>query len=91
MRLAGLEALHRSAVHLVRGTTPPTLELLLTLPIPRTYLHPATDGPPAGTPGLRAAGVTVTAVPDCGHTIMLDNLPGFAAATAEALGAPAAP
>ncbi|MEY6568523.1 alpha/beta hydrolase family protein [Streptomyces sp. PGLac3x] len=91
MRLAGLEALHRSAAHLVRGTPPPTRELLLTLPIPRPYLPPATDGPPAGTPGLRAAGVTVTAVPDCGHNIMLDTLPGFAAATAEALGAPAAP
>ncbi|MGW1458034.1 alpha/beta fold hydrolase [Streptomyces albidoflavus] len=91
MRLAGLEALHRSAVHLVRGTTPSMRDLLLTLPIPRTYLHPTPDGPPAGTPGLRAAGVTVTAVPDCGHNIMLDNLPGFAAATAEALAAPGAP
>ncbi|MFE6719004.1 alpha/beta fold hydrolase [Streptomyces albidoflavus] len=88
MRLAGREALHRSSVHLVRDSTPPMRELLLTLPIPRTYLHPAADGPPAGTPALRAAGVTVTAVPDCGHTIMLDNLPGFATAVAEALGTP---
>ncbi|MEW1785092.1 alpha/beta fold hydrolase [Streptomyces albidoflavus] len=36
---------------------------------------------------LRAAGVTVTAVPDCGHNVMLDNPQGFATAVAEALGA----
>ncbi|MGW5024251.1 alpha/beta fold hydrolase, partial [Streptomyces albidoflavus] len=32
-------------------------------------------------------GVTVTAVPDCGHNVMLDNPQGFATAVAEALGA----
>ncbi|RZD78437.1 alpha/beta fold hydrolase [Streptomyces albidoflavus] len=87
MRLAGLEALHRSSVHLVRDSTPPLRTLLAALPIPRTFLHPAPDGPPADTPALRAAGVTVTAVPDCGHNVMLDNPQGFATAVAEALGA----
>ncbi|WP_143076855.1 alpha/beta fold hydrolase, partial [Streptomyces sp. MUSC 14] len=38
MRLAGREALHRSAVHLVRGTVPTMRELLLDLDIPRAYL-----------------------------------------------------
>ncbi len=29
----------------------------------------------------------MTAVPDCGHNVMLDNPQGFATAVAEALGA----
>ncbi|MFI2612232.1 alpha/beta fold hydrolase [Kitasatospora sp. NPDC018619] len=86
MRLAGPEALHRSARHLARGTEPSMRELLTGLDLPRTFLHPAADGEPSGTDGLRAAGVRVVAVPDCGHSIMLDNPEGFAAAAAEALG-----
>ncbi|MEV7775493.1 alpha/beta fold hydrolase [Kitasatospora sp. NPDC086791] len=86
MRLAGPEALHRSASHLVRATAPTVRELLLGLDLPRTFLHPAADGEPADADGLRAAGVRVVAVPDCGHNIMLDNPDGFAGAAAEALG-----
>ncbi len=85
MRLAGLEALHRSAVHLTRGSTPVMRDLLLTLPIPRTFLHPAADGPFPGTAALTAAGVSVVAIPDCGHNIMLDNPEAFTKATADAL------
>nr|WP_286169180.1 alpha/beta hydrolase [Actinospica acidiphila] len=85
MRLTGLEALHRSAVHLVRGTTPTMRKLLLDLPVPRTFLYPEPDGPFPGTEELEAAGVRVVAVPDCGHCIMLDNPEAFAHATAEAL------
>ncbi|MFJ9600281.1 alpha/beta fold hydrolase [Streptomyces althioticus] len=85
MRLTGREALHRSAVHLVRATTPTMRELLLDLPVPRTFLYPEPDGPVPGTEELEAAGVRVVAVPDCGHCIMLDNPEGFAQATAEAL------
>ncbi|GAA3278901.1 alpha/beta hydrolase [Streptomyces labedae] len=85
MRLTGLEALHRSAVHLVRGTTPAMRELLLDLPVPRTFLYPEPDGPFPGAADLEAAGVRVVPVPDCGHTIMLDNPEAFARATAEAL------
>ncbi|MEU2392017.1 alpha/beta hydrolase [Streptomyces sp. NPDC007369] len=85
MRLAGRTALHRSAVHLAAGTTPTMRELLLELKIPRTYLLPEADGPLAGTEALEAAGVAVVPVPDCGHTIMLDNPEGFARATAAAL------
>ncbi|GGQ66382.1 alpha/beta fold hydrolase [Streptomyces althioticus] len=85
MRLTGREALHRSAVHLVRATTPTMRELLLDLPVPRTFLYPEPDGPVPGAEELEAAGVRVVAVPDCGHCIMLDNPEGFAQATAAAL------
>ncbi|MBB4903405.1 pimeloyl-ACP methyl ester carboxylesterase [Streptomyces griseostramineus] len=85
MRLAGLEALHRSASHLVDGTTPTMRELLLALPVPRTFLFPGADAPFPGADGLAAAGVSVVPVPDCGHNIMLDNPEAFARAVAEAL------
>ena len=84
MRLAGPQALHRSAVHLARGTTPTMRALLLELTVPRSYLHPAAGGEPAGTASLRDAGVRVVAVPDCGHNIMLDNPEAFARAVADA-------
>ncbi|MCC2274078.1 alpha/beta hydrolase [Streptomyces sp. ET3-23] len=85
MRLAGREALYRSAAHLVRGTVPTMRELLLDLPIPRTFLFPEADGPFRGADALTAAGVRVVPVPDCGHNIMLDNPEAFVRATAEAL------
>lgn len=86
MRLAGPEALHRSAVHLARGTTPTMRELLLELKIPRTFLRPESDGPLPGEEGLVAAGVRVVPVPECGHNIMLDNPEAFARETARGLG-----
>ena len=82
MRLAGREALYRSSLHLGRGTI--MRELLTTLSVPRTYLHPAGD-PPADVDQLSAAGVRVVAVPNSGHNIMLDNPDGFVKATAAAL------
>lgn len=85
MRLTGREALHRSAVHLTRGTVPTMRELLLDLNIPRTYLLPEADGPLPGTEALTEAGVSVVAIPDCGHNIMLDNPQAFVSATAAAL------
>nr|WTB32824.1 alpha/beta hydrolase [Streptomyces sp. NBC_00830] len=85
MRLAGREALHRSAVHLARGTTPTMRALLLDLKIPRTYLRPEADGPLPGEDELTGSGVRVVAVPDCGHNIMLDNPETFAKETARAL------
>ncbi|MEV3973565.1 alpha/beta hydrolase [Streptomyces sp. NPDC050698] len=85
MRLAGREALYRSAFHLTRGTTPTLRELLLDLKIPRTFLFPESDGPLPGADALTEAGVSVVALPDCGHNIMLDNPEAFVAATAAAL------
>lgn len=85
MRLAGREALHRSAVHLARGTVPSMRELLLDLRIPRTYLLPEADGPLAGAETLAEAGVAVVPIPDCGHNIMLDTPEAFVRVTAAAL------
>ncbi|MFJ8531820.1 alpha/beta fold hydrolase [Streptomyces sp. NPDC093591] len=85
MRLAGREALHRSAVHLARGTVPSMRELLLDLRIPRSYLLPEADGPLPGAKALIEAGVAVMPIPDCGHNIMLDNPEAFVRATAVAL------
>lgn len=85
MRLAGLEALHRSAVHLTRGSEPVMRELLMKLPMARTFLLPADDGPLPGADALVAAGVRVVAVPNCGHNIMLDNPEAYVRAVAAAL------
>ncbi len=85
MRLGGLEALHRSAVHLTRGGVPPLRTLLTRLPVPRTYLLPESAGPLRGAELLEAAGVNVVPIPDCGHNIMLDNPEAFAHAVADAL------
>ncbi|MFC8230395.1 alpha/beta fold hydrolase [Streptomyces sp. NPDC057287] len=85
MRLTGREALHRSATHLIRGSTPPMRALLLDLKIPRTFLLPEADGPLPGADELADSGVRVVAVPDCGHNIMLDNPEAFVTATAAAL------
>jgi pimeloyl-ACP methyl ester carboxylesterase len=84
MRLAGCTALYRSAVHLARATTPTMREMLLALPIPRTFLHPHDDAPEAAEK-LAAAGVKLVSVPDCGHNIMLDNPQAFVAELATAL------
>lgn len=87
MRLAGPEALHRTAVHLARGTTPTMRELLLDLKIPRTYLRPPDNGPLPGEDALIENGVRVVAIPGCGHNIMLDNPEAFAEETAPAVNA----
>lgn len=83
MRLAGPEALYRSFVDLIKGDRPPTGQALARLTIPRTYLHRADGEPPPAD--LAASGVSVVAIPDCGHNIMIDNVDGFARAVAEAL------
>ncbi|MFE2727676.1 alpha/beta fold hydrolase [Kitasatospora sp. NPDC059327] len=85
MRLAGPEALHRSAVHSVRNTVPTVRELLLGMDLPRTFLYPRSDGELPGAERLREAGVEVVAIPDCGHNIMFDNPEGFAVAASAAL------
>lgn len=85
MRLAGREALYRSAVHRALGTKPAIRDRLMTLPIPRTYLRPETDQPLPGAQELTQAGVEVVSIPDSGHNIMLDNPDAFAQATAHAL------
>ncbi|MBF9133424.1 alpha/beta hydrolase [Plantactinospora sp. S1510] len=85
MRQAGPHALYRSARSLLHDTVPTTRQHLEALPIPRTLLYPAADGPRSDDDRLTAAGVTVVPVPDCGHNIMLDNVDAFARAVRAAL------
>ncbi|MFG3094690.1 alpha/beta fold hydrolase [Streptomyces sp. NPDC048202] len=87
MRLTDRTALYRSAVHLARGTVPIMRELLVRSHVPRTFLYPEADGPLPGEDGLREAGVSVVAVADCGHNIMLDAPEVFASLVAAALAA----
>ncbi|WP_412542827.1 alpha/beta hydrolase [Longispora sp. K20-0274] len=86
MRLAGPEALYRSAASVVRGTTGGRTfrEHLLGLDLPRTFLHPAADGGLDGEAELVASGVRVVAVPDTGHNITLDNPEAFVGIVARA-------
>ncbi|MFF2045225.1 alpha/beta fold hydrolase [Kitasatospora sp. NPDC058170] len=86
MRLAGPEALYRTAVHGTRGTVPTLREMLIGLDLPRAFLYPEVDGEFPGGDRLREAGVVVTAIPDAGHNVMFDNPDAFAKASAEALG-----
>lgn len=85
MRLAGPHALYRSAMNLLQGTEPTVREHLERLPISRTLLYPAVGEPRFDADLLAAAGIGVVALPDCGHNIMIDNVPGFAVAVARAL------
>ncbi|MFE7172692.1 alpha/beta fold hydrolase [Streptomyces sp. NPDC057616] len=82
MRLADPRALHRSAVHLRRGSTPPMREILEGLPIERVYLQGELSGELAGSEALEASGVRVVTVAGAGHNIMFDNPDAFAAAVA---------
>jgi pimeloyl-ACP methyl ester carboxylesterase len=82
MRLADPVALHRSATALMRGSEPVMRELLLSLPIPRTFLQGELSGEVTGGPALEAAGVSVVTVPGAGHNIMFDNAYAFVDAIA---------
>ncbi|MDX3235530.1 alpha/beta hydrolase [Streptomyces sp. ME03-5709C] len=73
MRLADPVALHRSASSLVRGSDPVMRDLLLSAPVPRTFLQGELSGDVAGRAALEAAGVSVVTVPGAGHNIMFDN------------------
>ncbi|MEU8621896.1 alpha/beta hydrolase [Streptomyces sp. NPDC048623] len=85
MRLADPLALHRTAVHLVRGTEPAMRELLLrNARVDRVYLQGELSGELPGADALRAAGVDVVTVPGAGHNIMFDNPEVFARVVAGA-------
>ncbi|MEV0468625.1 alpha/beta fold hydrolase [Streptomyces prunicolor] len=82
--------LHRSAVSLVRGTTPGTAELFYGLPQPRVMLIGTRSRPYADEPAVRQAGIPVVDVPDAGHHMMRDNPEGFVAALVESGAGPVA-
>ncbi|MDF3299403.1 alpha/beta fold hydrolase [Streptomyces tropicalis] len=80
MRLAGPRALHRSAVHLRRGSDPTMRHILQGLDVERLYLQGELSGALEGRDALEASGVRVVTVPGAGHNIMFDNPDVFAAA-----------
>jgi pimeloyl-ACP methyl ester carboxylesterase len=80
VRTADPAILHRSAVSLVRGTTPGTAELFYGLTQPRAMLIGTRSRPYADEPAVRQAGIPVVDVPDAGHHMMCDNPEGFVAA-----------
>lgn len=86
MRLADPVGLYRTAIALVKGPVPTTREQFMAAAHPRTFVYPAADGGFDGEEELRLSGVDVTAVPDAGHNIMLDNVDAFAEVVAKALG-----
>ena len=82
--------LHRSAVSLVRGTTPGTAELFYGLPQPRVMLIGTRSRPYADEHAVRQSGIPVVDVPDAGHHMMRDNPEGFVAALAASGAGPVA-
>lgn len=78
LQIAGPQALHRSAVGLVRGTQPTMRENLLRSPVPRVFLIGDRSLPDPDIEWLPAHGIPVLIVPDAGHGMMWDNPPGFA-------------
>lgn len=85
MRLADPVGLHRSSVHLVAATRPTMRQMLVRLPIPRTFIQGERGSPVRDPEGLTAAGVRVLTVPNAGHNVMLDNPDAFARVTAASL------
>ncbi|MFE9557168.1 alpha/beta fold hydrolase [Streptomyces sp. NPDC006692] len=77
MRLADPLGLHRTARGLVRGTEPTMRELLMKLPVERTYLVGGRDDELPGRAELVASGVRVVTIADAGHNIMFDNPAAF--------------
>ncbi|MFD1657763.1 alpha/beta fold hydrolase [Streptomyces caeni] len=73
MRLADPLALHRTAVHLVRGTRPTMRRMLEALTVDRVYLQGELSGELEDREGLEATGVRVVTVPGAGHNVMFDN------------------
>ncbi|MFF4183610.1 alpha/beta fold hydrolase [Streptomyces sp. NPDC001691] len=82
MRLADPLGLHRTAVGLVRGTRPTMRELLMKLPVDRTYLVGGLSGELRGRAELTGCGVRVVTIPDAGHNIMFDDPAAFVRAVA---------
>jgi pimeloyl-ACP methyl ester carboxylesterase len=85
LRLCDALAVHRSAVGIVTGSRPTMRELLIALPIPRTFIHGDRGEALRDREGLKAAGVRVVEIADAGHSMMVDQPDAFARAIADAL------
>ena len=85
LRLSDPLAVYRSAVGVITGSRPIMRELLVGLPIPRTFIHGDRGEPLRDPEGLVAAGVRVVEIADAGHAMMTDQRDAFAHAIAEGL------
>lgn len=85
VRAADPAVLHRSAVSLVRGTTPGTAELFFGLSQSRVLILGANSRPYQDECDVRQAGIPVIEVPDAGHHMMRDNPAGFVSALVKAV------
>jgi pimeloyl-ACP methyl ester carboxylesterase len=85
LRLCDPLAVHRSAVGIVTGSRPTMRELLVALPIPRTFIRGDRGEALRDREGLMAAGVRVVEIADAAHWMMVDQPDAFARAIADAL------
>jgi pimeloyl-ACP methyl ester carboxylesterase len=85
LRLCDPLAVYRSAVGIVTGSRPIMRELLVGLPIPRTFIHGDRGEVLRDPDGLGAAGVRVVEIANAGHAMMNDQPDAFARAIADAL------
>ena len=85
-RLIEPRAIHREAVSMERGTTPPVRSLLGNLEMPRWYLQGELSDPEPGLQrDLAMMGVGWKIVPRTGHSMGLQNPQGLAQAVADVL------
>ena len=85
LQAASPRALHRGAIHLVKGTRPTMREKLLQMTLPRTYIFGQRSLPDPKWKELADGGVQVMAVENTGHGMAWDNPKGTADAIARAL------
>lgn len=79
------QAVHRSAVSLVEGSTPTWREQLAGLQAPSTVIFGAKSLPDPDVAQLGSLGIQVRIVPDCGHAMAWENPSGLAGAIRESL------
>jgi pimeloyl-ACP methyl ester carboxylesterase len=85
LRLGDPLGVYRSAVGLITGTSPTMRELLVGLPIPRTFILGDRGEELEDPAGLEAAGVRILTIADAGHLLMDDQPDAFAGAIADGL------
>lgn len=83
LRVSAPHAIHRAAVSLVRGGSPPWRDTLATLPMPRTIVFGARSLPTPDSEWMPAHGVRVAIVPDAGHSMAWEAPEGLARAVAK--------
>lgn len=89
LRLSAPHALHRSAVGLVRGTSPQLAAMLAAFEGPKTFLIGELSRPYEEEADAVGAGAGVLTVSSSGHTMPSENPDGYARAVAQASAAAA--